>query len=316
LWLTGSAHYLKGSYRDAERVFVGVLDSDEVAASERAKAGLALEGVYEKTRRPVNQLWAAFRVLDLSNKVGVEFQDGGRDLSQVEGYGVNLDIAFLLDAQLTDTELKQYLDRYGNSPDFQFSTAGEMVQYAQAVRHARKEQFEEAAQIYSFLGFAVRADRANEAARLFAATRRPATEEARLQALYDYADFLVSNPNEIFFNDRLWSGYQRFAFTSRDDYSFPKPPADQLPRVRQFERKLQDEQEEYWRAYQILNGIVLKAGPTPLGKQAARRAVVALRRINTRFGRTPQIQAADRRLSSWLLRNESSSQSNTPAGPR
>jgi hypothetical protein len=242
-------------------------------------------------------------VVALTPQAWDEFRERGRDPAPEDGIGQNLDVGFLLDAQLTDTQLQQYLDRYGRAPIIQGSSPADQVKYAQAIRHARKEQFEEAALIYSVLGALVRADKAKEAARLFAATRRPATEEARLQALYDYADFLVSNPNEVFFNDRLWSGYQRSAFTSRDDYPFPKPPAGQLTRVRQLERKLQDEQEEYWRAYQILNGIVLKAGPTPLGKQAARRAVVALRRINARFGRIQEIQAADRRLSSWLLRN-------------
>jgi hypothetical protein len=71
------------------------------------------------------------------------------------------------------------------------------------------------------------------------------------------------------------------------------------------ERRLRDDQEEYWRAYKILNGVVEKAGPTPLGKRAAARAITCLRRINTdRFGRAREIHDADIRLSSWLVRNK------------
>jgi hypothetical protein len=308
LWLTGSAHFLKGNYPQAEQLFLELFDTSDAEASERARAGEALEGVYERMGRPVDQLWAAFRVVRLGPELEAEFREKGLTPAPIDGVGINLDVAFLLDAQLTDRELQQYLDRYGNSPlIFGNSSAGEVVRYARAVRHARKEEFAAAAQIYSELGAALREAGAREAARLFTATRTPGNAETQMQALYAYADFLASNPNGVFFNDRLWWGFQRAAFTTLENHAFPKPPAERLPQVQELERKLQDDQEEYWRAYKILNGIVSRAGPTPLGKQSARRAIVCLRKINTgRFGRLEEIQAADRRLSSWLERSEGS----------
>jgi hypothetical protein len=49
---------------------------------------------------------------------------------------------------------------------------------------------------------------------------------------------------------------------------------------------------------------VRQAGPTPIGKRAAARAITCLRRINTRrFGREREIRAADLRLSGWLQRH-------------
>ena len=72
----------------------------------------------------------------------------------------------------------------------------------------------------------------------------------------------------------------------------------------QRERQLRDDQEEYWRAYKILNGIVEQAGPTPLRRRAAASAVSCLRRINTdRFGRAREIHDADIRLSRWMVRH-------------
>jgi len=86
----------------------------------------------------------------------------------------------------------------------------------------------------------------------------------------------------------------------RSDYPSPYD----AERSAQLERRLRDDQEEYWRAYQILNHIVEQAGPTPLGKKAAERAVFCLRKIHTeRFGRSEEIRRADLRLSNWLGRN-------------
>jgi hypothetical protein len=71
------------------------------------------------------------------------------------------------------------------------------------------------------------------------------------------------------------------------------------------ERRLRDDQEEYWRAYKILNEVEKKAGPTPPGKRAAEHAITCLRRMNTdRFGHVKEIHDADTRLSGWLIRNK------------
>ena len=132
-----------------------------------------------------------------------------------------------------------------------------------------------------------------------------------MEALYEYAVFLSNNEDRIFFNDTLWSGFQTLAFVSRNpDNDLPDLKAanasvtsDEMTHYTEMERRLRDEQEEYWRAYQILNDIVDKTGTTPLGKKAAERALFCLNRINTqRFGRAQEIQAAASRLTNWLGR--------------
>jgi hypothetical protein len=187
------------------------------------------------------------------------------------------------------------------------------VRYALAVRHARREDYAQAARLYDAL-HSPRASSMKEAERLFAETRAPdAPPQRRLEAQYAYAAFLGDHENRIFFNNLLWGGFQTEAFVYRNpDTREPpwrpgdrsaRPDAEQTRRARQ-ERRLRDDQEEYWRAYQILNGVVQQAGATPLGKQAAARAVRCLRRINTyRFGRAREIHDADIRLSSWLIRH-------------
>ena len=111
----------------------------------------------------------------------------------------------------------------------------------------------------------------------------------------------------------LWHGFQTAAFiyrnpdTRQPDWEINASlyPDDERTRLAQSERRLRDEQEEYWRAYQILNSVVREAGPTPLGRKAAARAIVCLRRISTeRFGRAQEIHDADVSLSSWLVRNK------------
>jgi hypothetical protein len=271
----------------------------------KAFAANGLLRIYENQSKPVRQLWAAFRAWDSAKKT----EDWALMLELIDtglGDWTSLDVAYLLDAQLSEQELQDYLDQYGDMNDVltdypHIRTAPQLVRYALAVRHARHEEYEEAAELYSELGVKNRATRMKEAARRFAEAHNPDLAAAQhLQALYDYADFLGRNSNGIFFNDSLWQGWQTSVFVSNElEDRFPKPPPEQRAHFRELDRKLQDEQEEYWRAYQILNGIVEEAGPTPLGRRAANRAIVYLRRISGRFGR-PEVFAADRRLTTWL----------------
>jgi hypothetical protein len=110
--------------------------------------------------------------------------------------------------------------------------------------------------------------------------------------------FLSDNENEIFFNDTLWERFQSAGF------ALARGASDDVARSEELERRLRDDQEEYWRAYQILNRVVEEAGATPLGKKAAAKAIECLRRIHTgRFRREDEIRDSDLRLSAWLERN-------------
>ena len=138
-----------------------------------------------------------------------------------------------------------------------------------------------------------------DAAKLYEETKTPGiAADRRLKAMFDYADFLSNNENGILFNDTLWHGFQNGVLSGAASQS------DDPDRDAQLVRRLRDDQEEYWRAYQILNRVVAQAGPTPLGKQAAARAIYCLRKIREdRFGRVQDISRADLRLSSWLERH-------------
>jgi hypothetical protein len=188
------------------------------------------------------------------------------------------------------------------------------VRYALAVRYARREEYAAAARLYEGLQ-SKRASTMREAERLFSASRAAdVSPERHLNAVLEYASFLASHEDGIFFNDMLWDGFQTAAFVYRnpDTREPDRPGGDHPPSPdeerKQFERKerrLRDDQEEYWRAYKILSGVVDQAGPTPLGKRAAALAVSCLRRINVnRFGRADEINDADTKLSTWLIRNK------------
>ena len=117
---------------------------------------------------------------------------------------------------------------------------------------------------------------------------------------YALAVYLTENDERIYFNDRLWSMLQTYAIVGDQDASFTKAERE---RQLAMERKLRDDQEERWHAWQLFRQVVQEAGPTPLGKKAAQRAVVNLRRISQRFGREADIRAGDIEMSKWLYRN-------------
>jgi hypothetical protein len=217
-------------------------------------------------------------------------------------------LAYLLDVQLSDTDLQDYITRLGTDAEVvsyypRKRSGPEMARYALAVRHARREEYEQAATIYEELGAWPRAQRMRAAAKAFRETRNPAiSEQRRLEALYHYGYFLSENSIGIFFNDAVWDRIQNWVFLSPESPVAPGMTPEDYRETLARERKVQDEQEEYWRACQVLNQVVEKAGPTPLGFRAATRAIVSLRRISGRFGRHDEIQRSDTRLTNWLTK--------------
>jgi hypothetical protein len=308
-WLVGAARYQLKDYSGAETALLRVLDARADDAMHKAYAANALIGVYSKLNRPVDQLWAAFQAESLAPT------DELQDVSPL--YGLSMDLAYLLDVQLSDAGLEEYLmkrpdtDRtdvfpvWRSLPGF---TRSAVVRYALGVRRARREEYAEALRSIAGLPLppaAMTARSWNKAAELFANTRRAGlSQEQKLQALYDYAFFLSQNENKVFFNDTLWFGFQRYAFITTSPPGSPEwrsLPETEKQKLISIERKFRDEQEEYWRSYQIFDRIVQEAGPAPIGGRAAERALYCLRRINTdRFGRADEIQAAEERLTRRL----------------
>jgi len=340
-WMTAACYFLQRDYAAAETPLLKMYQSKQADDRDRSAATQALIGVYQKLGHPVDQLHAAFLYYQSRPKEHPEEEQSGRS-----GYDMFLDSAgrfiywpcsgwlsdlpYLLDIQLTDQELRGYLQRYPQSSEPIWQTGrydrphhrsvSEIVEYALAVRHARREEYAEAAAIYRRLGSWPRAARMQELTKLYAEATDPAhTGPQHLEAQYTYAAFLADHPEQIFFNDMLWGGFQRWVFIEQygdDDQSQPStsflapgsvPPAEQglTRQEREFflhqERGVRDEQEERWRAYKILAAVVDEAGDSELGKRAARKALSCLVRINPeRFGRKDEIAAAMRDLANWL----------------
>jgi len=224
-----------------------------------------------------------------------------------------MDLSYLLDVQLTDEELQAARARLAAGPALKVDVWGgrkedvlHLVDYALAVRAARREDYAAAGALYARLGAAQRAARMKAAERLHDAIGEAAggDPERRLA----YASFLADHPAQLFFNDSLWEGFQRYALLgqTRDGDEGGEAPAlldeEQRRALLENERRFQDAQEERWRAFQILDAVAREAGHSALGRRAALKALECLVQLadNSRFGRTAEIRAARRRLTAWL----------------
>jgi hypothetical protein len=173
-----------------------------------------------------------------------------------------------------------------------------LVRYALAVRLAREDRYEEAAEIYGSIGAVRRAGRMRRMAELYAEANRDGLDvEHRAAARYALAEFLSANTDRIYFNDSLWYGLQRYALQGGADVRLTKPERER--RVGQ-ERKLKDGQEERWRAYLLLREVVRETGDAAMRRKAAELALRCLRRMSERFGREEEIRRADLEMSRWV----------------
>lgn len=314
-WMTAACHFLQQDYAAAEAPLLRIYRSTKTGDRIRSMTAQALVGVYQKLGRPVDQLHAAFLYeqssAETSAREGRLYEEGhdptldlaSRFLDWPYG-GWLIDLSYLLDMQLTDRELRAYLKRYPqpSGPRNLWPrnrSATEMVEYALAVRHARREEYAQAATLCRKLGSWPRAMRMRQLANLYAVANDPAqTKQQRLEARYAYATFLADHPNGIFFNDMLWHGYQRRAFTNfyveifhGDSIDVQEPTQQEQEFFLRQGQRVQEEQEERWRAYKILATIVKEAGPSQLGRRAAKKALGCLTRLNGRFGQNDEIQA-------------------------
>ena len=188
--------------------------------------------------------------------------------------------------------LRQFIEDNPDVPNIR------IVKYSLAVRLARQNRYDEAAEIYQSIGAYRRASRTRRLAALYSEmTRVGLTESQRFEAEYGFAAYLRANPDRIYFNDSLWSGYQGYAFQADSDSRLTRSERDALIAS---ERKLKDDQEERWRACLILRDVVRQAGNSEVGKRSATLAIRTLRSISYRFGRPEDIRKGDIELSRRL----------------
>lgn len=333
-WMAASSNYLQKRYAAAEKHLLAMYRSPAASSRDRSAAAQGLMGVYQALGRGADQLHAAF--LAKEQEEGAHSVDGEQEgFPTWPGAGDVFDLPYLLDVGLTDEELGQYLQRNkgaarkirvsysvvqrsdaGSRWSERRRTAGEIVKYALAVRHARAERYEDAALLYREIGATPRAKRMETLARIFADAADPArTREQQLEARYRYAGFLAEHSTQIFFNDMFWRGMQTWTFV-RNDFGTNTWGAGWMLTERvqgltksqretclRQERQLRDAQEEYWRAYTILADVAKETADSDLGQKAVALSLKCLRRINTdRFGRSEAIAMAIRRLEEgWLL---------------
>jgi hypothetical protein len=285
-WMTAACYFLRREYKQAEGPLLKVVQSKDAKPHELRVASQGLIGVYQKLGRHVDQLYAAF----LYEKVGDAVSS--MDFPKDEWL---LDVPYLLDVQLTDDELKEYLDRYGKEakqikyPSYhtRYRTAFDAVEYALAVRFARQERYEESAEIYKQLSAQPRFRHMQTLIDLYKnATDTTLPFDERLKAQYEYASFLEAHSTQIFFNDMLWKGFQTWTFMDNYKIESQGYTAEEREKYLQDERRIKDDQEERWRAYKYLTSVIEQSGYSELGREAAIKAIRCLDLISIdRFGR-------------------------------
>jgi hypothetical protein len=306
-WTAAAAAMLGGREEEAEPHLRAVAESRRAPWQYRDAALQGLVGVYLRLGRAPEAIEAAFRREAWARTATAPVQEErpwSEVLPWIEGHFGRvwlMDLPYLLDFHASDDDLRATLSRLGSRP------AQDVVTYALAVRHARREEYREAARLFARVQAWTRESRMREAARLHAAASGSGgSGRARLEARYRYASFLADHSTQVFFDDRLWHGFQRYALMGRACDLCSRAPTDLMdPATRgsvlEQERRVLDAQEERWRAYLLLEALAQEAGPTPLGRRAAVKALEALDGINTeRFGRDGDVRAARKRLVAWL----------------
>jgi TolA-binding protein len=284
IWMLAAAHFLSHQYAAAEQPLLRLFRSSSASKMEKASAAYGLCGVYQKTGNTVEQIRFA---LWLRSAPGQFDSSVPPVYFAVSGF----DLGLLLDAQASDEDIRQFLAKYPNAPNVR------LAKYALAVRLARENRYTESAEIYEAIGQPRRGPRMRQLAKLYAAANLPDSGEAK----YQLAAFLAAHSDGIYFNDSLWHGFQQGALIADEDGRLTGKERESYMAK---ERRLQDEQEELWRAWHILQGVVDDEGRTELGRKAAQLAVRCVRRISRRFGREDEIRDADIRLSGWLSAGE------------
>ena len=288
-WMLASAYFLSREYAAAEQPLLDLFQSPRSSKNQKSAAAYGLCGVYRKTKNKIEQIRFALwlrtddqyaEVPDIADQ-SVYWASSGWDLNM------------LLEAEAPIETLQAFLDKYPNVRNVR------IVKYSLAVRLTRADRYEEAAKIYQSVNALRRSARVEQVGTLYKDAVRIDLPPQQLQeSKYKLAAFIRAHPDGVYFNDALWNRLQRDALYGDTDSRFTR---EEHQAQTEAERKLRDDQEERWRAYLILRGVMQEAGKSELGREAARLAVQCLRGINVeRFGRQSDIRGADIELSRWL----------------
>jgi hypothetical protein len=291
-WMLASAYFLSHEYSSAEQPLLSLFQSPRATGDERAAAAYGLCGVYQKTGNPLEQIHYALWLR--APKARREIYAAPPDIADGSVYWAfsGWDLNMLLESEAPVESLRSFIATYPNAP------ALRLVKYSLAVRMARENQYEEAAQIYQSINSNERALRMRRLAALYQeASRTDLSVGQQREAKYKLAEYISANPDRLYFNAALWSGLQRYALVASTDSRLTR---EERERMMTGERKLKDDQEERWRAYLILREVIIEGGKTDLSRKAAQLAIQCLRGISERFGRLDEIRQGIIELSRWL----------------
>ena len=287
-WMSAAAYFLSREYAEAEAPLLAMFRSARSSKDQKAAAAYGLCGVYRKTGNRMEELRFALWLHRSTRENGVF-----AFIPDIANYTVywadsGWDLGWLLEAEVPRETIEAFIEQNPSLEDLR------VVQYALAVRLTREERYDEAADLYDKIHAIVRGPRTRRLAELYRETKREDLGDAqRLEARYRMAEFLSANPNRIYFNDNLWSGFQSYAFQGATDSRLTGAERD---RQIALERKLKDDQEEAWRAYLILREVARDAGKTELRRKAATLGLNCLVQISDRFGRAEELRQGQAEL--------------------
>jgi hypothetical protein len=289
-WMLASAYFLSHQFAAAEKPLLQLFESSRSSAGQKASAAYGLCGVYRKTGNFIEEIrFASY----LRNFPQTFYNADPSEYMSVSWPFDTFDLALLLDAEAPLPALEGFIAKYGQD------NSANLVRYALAVRLARLDRYDQAAQVYESISELERAGRMHQLAGLYRETKRSDLSAEQSQAArFALAAYIGSNENKLYFNDKIWSGWQRGALSAERENGFTR--SERTAQIA-LERKLKDDQEEYWRAYTILRGVVQDAEKTDQGRKAAKLAIQCVRRISERFGRRNELVKADLELSRWLM---------------
>jgi hypothetical protein len=276
-WMLASAYFLNHQYGSAARPLLTLYRSPSASPAQKASAAYGLCGVYQKIGNTQEQLrYALWLQIPRTDAGYVAVPAGLADLS-VYWASSGWDLNLILEFQASLEDLRAFVNRNPTLPGIR------LVKYSLAVRLTRENRYAEAADLYQSIHALPRAARMRQLAGLYGAGDR-----------YKLAEFISSHEDGIYFNDAIWGGFQRYALQGSEDSRLTR--AERQYFIAQ-ERKLQDDQEEFWRAYLIVRDIVRNSNGSAEARKAAVLGLRCLRGINERFGRREEIRKADIELS-------------------
>ncbi|MCC6128767.1 MAG: hypothetical protein IT186_02465 [Acidobacteria bacterium] len=300
LWFLGAAHHLEGNHQEAAKAFRSLVRTKTADTRFRMMGwqGLAVSAGFLGNNP--EKLDALLHHWVLERQSWESETTNSWDFS-LFCWRDSKDLAYALDVELPVEALETYLAGNWASQKLEFWHYGPgrddwrelkysgraLVAYSLAVRYARLERYADASRLYEKAGSPRRLRRMEALSAIYASA---SSAGGGLEAKLAYAEFLSKHSTQVFFNDRLWGGMQRYVLEGpENEDGEPVPAAESATAAR--DREFLDAQEEYWRAALVCREVARTSDDPLLKRRAASTALSALARIRLdRFRREKEIR--------------------------